>query len=55
MKKSTYQILIATFIVGFWIVSAIVAVFAGDELLKVTTPLMTLALGWIFAAEVTRN
>lgn len=53
MTKSRLQIIVASGIVGLWGVGAILATIDGDTMLKVTTPLVTMIFGWLFAAKAT--
>lgn len=47
--KGKAQLLIVGAIVALWMFGAIVAAFGSNDLLKVTTPIATLAFGWLYA------
>jgi len=47
------QVVVAVGIISLWGAGAILATFDGSTLLKVTTPLVTMMFGWLFAARVT--
>jgi hypothetical protein len=53
MKKSTIQWIVIGYVVVFWSVGAVVAVFDGNELLKFATPILTIIFGWLFTSSVT--
>jgi hypothetical protein len=51
LSKKKLQVAVVGVIVSLWSVSAIAAVFSdvGTDLLKVLTPIATLAFGWLYA------
>jgi hypothetical protein len=49
MSQAKLQFLIVTVIVILWIVAVCIAAFDGNDLLKIVTPIATMAFGWLFA------
>lgn len=54
LKKSSVQLWVALFMIALWGVGLLVAVWDGDVMVKVMTPLMTVMLGWLFTDHATR-
>jgi hypothetical protein len=53
MEKEKLQSIIILLLGAAWIIGAIIATFDGNVLLRVTTPMVTLAFGWLFAQKAT--
>ncbi|HEY7418785.1 MAG TPA: hypothetical protein VH593_26635 [Ktedonobacteraceae bacterium] len=53
MSKSTVQKIVVAVVLGVWIIGVIVALTDGITMLRVTTPLMTTVVGWLFTETAT--
>lgn len=53
MPRARLQSLVVLLLGAAWIIGAVLASFDGTTLLRVTTPMVTMAFGWLFAKEAT--
>lgn len=52
MKKSQVQYLVIGGLLFAWVAAGIIASLDGSTMLRATTPVVTLAFGWLFARSV---
>lgn len=52
MSEKTVRAVVIFSLVGIWTIALIVASFDGNIMLRATTPVLTMAFGWLFAARI---
>jgi hypothetical protein len=53
VSKGTLQLVVALVVVAAWAIAVLVAINDGNTLLRVTTPMMTGVMGWLFTEKAT--
>ena len=50
-SQTRLQIIVVLVALVLWVAAVVLALLDGDEVLKIVTPIVTMAFGWLFAVK----